>query len=244
MPVKVIQIKSIDVLKNDEKKLETSHQAKDAHLHMKQKIQHAQEELQQLQVKKEQLLEQTNAEIREQKKLWEEEKQTYIEQAQQEGYEDGFSQGKEESIKQYDHLIQKVNEIVELATKDYHKTIKQSDQTIIDLAIHTAEKVIHQHLQDQPETFTQIVQDAIDDLTDQAHIHIFIHASHYDHLIQQKDELKQLIGNDTKLSIYVDSTATQDSCIIEYPAGKIDASIDTQLTEIRSVLLKIATEKN
>lgn len=241
---KVIQIKSIDVIKNHPKDVQQSHNLEEQYVDLQQKIERAQEELRQLQYEKERLLKDTEDKITKQKEQWAEEKQAFRQQVHEEGYEAGYSLGKEESMKQYEKLIQQGNQIVESATKDYHDTLRQSTHMIIDLAIHTTKKVIKKEFENSPETFKQIVVDAINDITNQEYIHIFVHASQYERLLQQKNELKQLLDDHTNLSIYVDQEAAEDSCVIEYPSGKIDASVDTQLSQIRQALREIIVENN
>lgn len=243
-PAKVIQIKAFDVIKNDQKQSTLTQNTNEEYVDIKQQIEQAKKELLQLKEEKAQLLKQTEAEINKAKEQWNQEKQTYIKQAKDEGYTKGFSFGKEESMKQYEHLILEANDIIRAATKNYDELIKQSDHMIIDLAISVAEKIIHQKLHDNKDVFSQLVEDVIEDLTNQEHIYIHIHSSHYEYMQQRKNELEQLIDENTKLSILVDPDATDDSCLIEYSTGKIDASVDTQLKQIKTVLHEIVTGNN
>src|SRR5699024_10276810 len=58
----------------------------------------------------------------------------------------GLIEGKEEGKAQYRALIEKANACVEASLKDYDRTIAQSDEMIVELAVRSAEKIIKQHL--------------------------------------------------------------------------------------------------
>ena len=57
-------------------------------------------------------------------------------------------------------------------------------------------------------------------------------------LLSKKEELLSIFPQDTNLVIYPDSDLSEDSCLIESPSGRIDARIDTQLTEIKMNLIE------
>jgi len=113
---------------------------------------------------------------------------------------------------------------------------------IVKLAVRSAEKVIKQQLSEHPESFLEIVKAAIHELKDHAVVSIFLHPDNYEHVLKQKDELRQLLDAETKLAIYIREDLEKNSCLIEHPYGQIDASVDTQLDQIRQALEEKAME--
>ncbi len=61
-------------------------------------------------------------------------------------------------------------------------------------------------------------------------------------MINVKQEIEQTIGNQASLSIFPNKELAKYSCIIETPFGQIDASIDTQLTELKTKLIDLLEE--
>ncbi|WP_165769089.1 flagellar assembly protein FliH [Virgibacillus profundi] len=234
---KVIQIKPIEVLKKDP--IPTENEGINE---IQNELQIAKNELQSLIQQKEKLLNETKKEIEVEKENWSKEKQLYIEKAKEEGHTAGIALGKEESLKQYEELLTKANSITDLVIKDYHSTIEKSENTILNLSIHTAEKIIKEKLETDPSSFLRIVKAAIKEITDQSVISIYLHPEKYEFVLKQKDELLHILENDTKLSIYMNDELDENSCLIQHPFGQIDAGIDTQLEEIRTVLHEIAME--
>lgn len=200
-------------------------------------------ELRSLQEKREHMLQSTIEEINRERKNWEIEKDVLVKQAHEEGYQAGFQEGKTKGQEHFSTKIKQINELVDLTTTDYYKTLEQSEQVIIDLSIHTAERIIKEELDHEPNRFLAIVTAAIQEIKDQSMISIFVHPSNYEFLVKQKKELKNAVDGDTNISIYMDQKMTENECLIEHPFGQIDASIDTQLQQIREALYQVSMEK-
>src|SRR5699024_7046396 len=97
------------------------------------------QELQQNKRQKEQLLQETEAAINDERKKWETEKQDYIEEAKREGFNAGLIEGKEEGKAQYRAQIERANACDETRLQDHDRTIAQSDEMIVELAVRSAE---------------------------------------------------------------------------------------------------------
>lgn len=236
--VRPIEVNNEDSSTSTEKSLENEPKSIQA------EIEQAREELQKLKEQQSTLINQTNTEIETAKENWETEKQQYIEQAKEAGFTEGFEIGKQESLDQYKQLIQNANKIIESATKDYHSTIENSEETILELAVHVAQKIIKKDLSENQETFISIVNTAVTEVKNQSKISIYVHSEKYELVIGQKEEIARLAGEETDLSIYINDDLNEDSCYIEHPFGKIDSSIDTQLQELRKALHETSMERS
>lgn len=206
-------------------------------------LEQAQKDLDTIVKEKDSLLQETKKKIEQEKQQWEKEREQWIEEAKTLGYNAGFKEGKEEGRLTYQQLLDEANTITDTALKDYHATVEKSTETILDLSIHTAEKIMNRQLTDEPNKFNDIVMAAISEIKDQPIISIYLHPTNYKAVVQQKGELVQLLENEAKLSIYTRENIAEHSCLIEHPFGQIDASIDTQLGQIRSALQTVVTEK-
>ena len=207
------------------------------------RIHSAENELRDLQKKRLDLLQQTEAEIAEARTQWEAERGAYVEAARQEGLETGLTQGRDEGHSEYAELITQANNVLEAAQKDYQATLEKSDHAIIELAIATADKILNKKLEEEPEQFINIVKSAIEEIDDQSTVMINLNPANYETVLNQKDELERILTHDTKLSIYLNEELGENDCIIEHPYGQIDASIDTQLKQIRDILHELALER-
>jgi flagellar assembly protein FliH len=239
---KQIKIKTIKPLQTQIEEQASSNQSLMKHEQLGGELKKQQQELADLQLKRKKLLEQIETEVQAEKEAWQTEKMKYIEAAKQEGFEAGFSQGKSESLAKYKEYLVKANQIIETAKRDYHAIIEQHVDAILEIAVQTAEKIIQQKLNDDPEVFLSIIKAAIKELNDQSEVAIYLHPNQYAFVVQHKDELASLLENNTKLSCYVSDELKENGCMIKHQFGQVDASIDTQLEELRYILLEIAGE--
>ena len=239
---KLIRIKPIEFIKQEQIEQENKLSLNDENFIIQNELQNAKIELESLKQQKETMLQNAIADIKSVKESWDIEKQQLIKQAYEEGRSAGLIIGKKDAMEQYKQLIDRANNIVESAKKDYHTTIEQADKMIVQLAIHIAEKIMKKKISDDPTSFLAIVAAAIKEIKDQSVISIFLHPDNYEFILKQKNELKNSLDRDTEISIYIDQEMVKGDCLIEHPFGQIDASIDTQLQQIRSVLSNIMME--
>lgn len=240
---KVIQIKSIQPNKIEHENINGSLSLEDEKITIEKELQNIEAELVRLKEEKEKLLQATRQKIINEKENWIKEKELLIKEGYQEGYDLGFIEGKQASEEKYNKLITQINDLVDVTTKDYHTTLEQSEHIIVDLAIKTSEKIIKDKIVEDSKVFLEIVTEAIKEIKDQSIISIYLHPNNYELLMKQKEELVNALDGDTKLSIYVDQKMVENECLIEHPFGQIDASIDTQLQQIREVLHQVTMEK-
>lgn len=188
-------------------------------------------------------LHQATMQISQMKEAWEVERTNLSEQARQVGYEEGIQLGQQEVYQQLAHLIEEANSVVELAKTDYVKQVEQSEETIVKLGIKVAEKILHVHLQNNQDDFIQIVKNAIKEVKEHADVSIKVHPAMFELVSSQREELLTLLTGEKNLYVYPDFEIEETGCIIESSFGRIDASIDSQLTELKNKLLELLQEE-
>lgn len=80
-------------------------------------------------------------------------------------------------------------------------------------------------------------------MREQSEVKVYVHPFYYEMLVQQKDELRAVFNQPTDIFIYPDEQLTENGCVIETPFGRIDASVDTQLQQIKQQLLERLEEE-
>ncbi|KAA0547939.1 flagellar assembly protein FliH [Bacillus sp. BGMRC 2118] len=188
-------------------------------------------------------LQEATMEIAQMRSAWEDEKVMLIEQVKQEGFQEGIQLGQQEVYSQLTHLIDEANSVVDLSKSDYVKQIEQSEETILKLGVKVAEKILKLHLQNNHEDFMQIVKNAIREVKDHDNVSIKVHPSMFELVSSQKEELVALFTGDKNLFVYPDNDLEETGCVIESSFGRIDASIDSQLTELKNKLLELLQEE-
>lgn len=176
--------------------------------------------------------------IREQQ-LWEKEKAALAEQARQEGFEAGLEEGRKQGRGEYRESIAFAREIIEMARNDYKQHLESSEKTLLELGVKIAGRILGEKLEADETSFLSIVKRAIKEARNSREIQLHVNPVHYDFLLSQKAELTALFPKETDFYIYPDEELPEEACCIESETGRIDASIDSQLEELRIKLMEI-----
>lgn len=168
----------------------------------------------------------------------EQQKEQLFKQAEETGYNSGFQQGLEQGKVQYEALIQEAKNVIDASKADYFKRIQEAEPMIVQLALKVSEKIISDTITEDQERWLSLVKGVINEVREQEHIKLYVHPSWYEYVLSQKEELKMLVPNCDNLYIYPDVHLNEQGCSVETSFGKIDASVDSQLNEIKHVLLE------
>ncbi|MBU8877830.1 flagellar assembly protein FliH [Bacillus sp. FJAT-29790] len=177
--------------------------------------------------------------MNEQKQAFELEKETIAEQAREAGFSNGLEEGHKKGYTEYAELIQSAKEVVESAKKDFRRHVDSSEKTILNIGLKVAQKILGKSLQDNNEEFLSIVKLALKEARENQEVQLHVHPVHYEFLLSNKDELITLFPKEIDFYIFPDDDLSESSCIIESVNGKIDASIDSQLEEIKQKLIEM-----
>ena len=161
------------------------------------------------------------------------------EEAKQIGYDEGFNVGKKQGYDEQQEKLEMAKQVVELAKKDYQHYIQSSEHTILELALRVSEKIINQELESNNEAFVQLVIGAIKEAREYQEVQLRVHPTQYETVLSYKEELLSIFPKETEFFIFPDDNLTPTSCMIETPSGRIDASIDSQMYEVKEKLFEL-----
>ena len=173
------------------------------------------------------------------KEAWEQERLQWIEAAKKEGLELGLAEGRQQGYEEYAAAIAEARAVVEQSKTAAIEHVEKSEATILELAMKIAEKVLDTALKEDPAYFVPLVKMALKEARDYKEIQIQIHPSQYEMIVAQSDELEALFPTDAKFYIYPNEDLEVQQCFIESTNGRIDASVDSQLQEIKEKLFEI-----
>ncbi|MET3682134.1 flagellar assembly protein FliH [Alkalibacillus flavidus] len=230
---KKIQLKPIDLPEEPVEETEDETEV-DYDALAQEKVQEAEQKLEDAQQQADQMIQDARAQIEQEREQFEAEKQKALNQAHEQGYQDGFQQGEG----QFNDLINQATQAVERAQSDYHNKVQAAEETILSIAVKSAEKILHQQLHEDESRFLPVVQESIEDVSDQPEIKVYVHVNQYQLLLDRKQTLQQLLNQYTTLSIYPKKTMDEYGCVIETEQGQIDTSIDTRLNELKRTLIE------
>ncbi|WP_406946190.1 flagellar assembly protein FliH [Halobacillus sp. SY10] len=212
-------------------------------LQINQELEQAQKDLVAARNQREQLIRSTEEEIESLKATWQEEKKVIENEAYQKGMDQGFRQGHKEGYDALQNKLSQANDIIQQAKASHDRMVTNSERSIVEVAMKTAEKILNVKLEEDPTLFLPVVKKVIEEVKGQPEVALYVHPEKYDFVHKQSDELERLITPSSHLSIYAEEELDPDACIVESQFGRLDGSIDTQLSELRQQLLSVANEE-
>lgn len=167
-------------------------------------------------------------------------------EAQEEGFAEGYELGRkqaEEHIKeQYQAFIEEGQALLQLAHQNKEQIIQEAEPFLLELSISIAEKIIQHQLTVSPEWMIELVKEALTRKREKGLITLCVSAEHYPYVQQFRDELSLVIDSQAELQILPDGKVQDHGCVIRSSFGNIDATVDTQLQEIKQALYQIAMQ--
>lgn len=178
------------------------------------------------------------------RELLEQEKQAVLQQAQQEGFQRGLEEGKSQAIHEYSGIISMAQEVLEAAKTDYTAQVEASEETILQIAVKIAGKIIGNEITAEPSQLLSFVKRGLKEAKEQDEVRLHVHPSHYQFLLDNKEELLLVFATEAKLFIYPDADIQETMCVIESSSGRIDAGLDSQLKELKDKLFEFRGSGN
>ncbi|MCR2820721.1 flagellar assembly protein FliH [Lederbergia panacisoli] len=170
---------------------------------------------------------------------WECEEQRLIHEANEKGLQIGIDEGKQIGLAEYESLIEKAKLIVDSSKEAFQSHLESSEATIVEIAMQSAERIIHTCLTEQQERFLPLVKKALKEAKDFKEVQIHVHPLQYELLISEKNELDAIFPHGIQCFIYPDEDLEEYSCFIESENGRIDASVSSQLIELKKTLMEL-----
>ena len=165
--------------------------------------------------------------------------------ARDEGYRDGYAQGiakaMEDSVRDREataaRLEKEVQDFLEKASLARDEMLLQSRDELLELCLSVAEKVVRVSLKSSSEVIVRMIQTATERMKRQEGVHIYISGCDARQLAKISPALTSTLG---ALSQHIKVVPMGDdesgTCIVETPEEIVDASVSTQMSNIRDVL--------
>lgn len=188
---------------------------------------------------------QAEALLEEYRKKAEEEAQQARQQAHEDGYRQGYMDGMQKAEiegraklqEQLEKQAEEVRSFLEKASMAKDEMLEQTKSDMCDLSIAVAEKIIHVSLKSSQEVIARMIQMATEKLKRREWVHIYVGGCDAKQLAQITPELNSaLAGLSEHVKIIPMANDETGTCIIEMPDAIIDASVSTQVSNIREML--------
>lgn len=174
--------------------------------------------------------------------------QRIYQEAKENGFRDGYAEGlehaKEESARlraeEAAKLAGEVQQFLERAGAAVDQQMDRNLEDLRDLALAVAEKVICVSLRSSTDIIARMVQTALDKRKHREWVYIYVAESDVKRAAQLPASLLSAVsGVSDRVRIIPMADDESGTCVIEMPEEIIDASVSTQMSNIRNMLNNI-----
>ncbi len=161
-----------------------------------------------------------------------------IKKARKEAYDEGYAEGLVEArVKVAAKMEAQVNEFLISAVREKDELLKKSQEEMCELALAIAEKIIQISLKSSAEVVARMIQVSIEKLKRREWVRIYVCDTDAQGIIESTPELTAaLAGLSDNVKIVPLTDSEEGTCIIEMPDEIIDASVKTQMQNIRETI--------
>lgn len=158
--------------------------------------------------------------------------ETVHEEARQQGYQDGLTAGEAKLEQASRALSDALAEIQHLR----ESVLINSRQDMLNLVMTIAEQLVQQELTLKADAILPVVERALKSAVRSENMRVKVHPGDLETVTEHKPLFLASVSGLTAISFEADASMTPGGCKIESDLGEVDATLETQLEEIRSAL--------
>ncbi|MDR7235719.1 flagellar assembly protein FliH [Neobacillus drentensis] len=167
-------------------------------------------------------------------------------EAKQQGFEEGLATGKQEAIlkvqQEYQQKLEQAQHLLHLAYEQKESIISEAEPFLLELSTVIASQIVKQELESHPDIFVDLIKQHILRFKEKESITVCVHPEDFEFIQSQRVHLVAIVNGETEIKIIPDHSVSPKGCIIRTAYGSVDARIDTQIEEIKKVILEARRE--
>ncbi|MCL6570292.1 MAG: flagellar assembly protein FliH [Bacillus sp. (in: Bacteria)] len=167
-------------------------------------------------------------------------------EAKEQGFIEGSTNGRQEALiqvqEEYQGKLVQVQLLLEQAYQQKNLIISEAEPFLLELSTVIASQIIKQELEGYPDKFVELIKQHILRFKEKEFITICVHPDDFEFIQSQRVHLVAVVNGETEIKIIPDHSVSPKGCIIRTAYGSVDARIDTQIEEIKKVILEVRRE--
>lgn len=163
-------------------------------------------------------------------------------EAFQQGYQEGLAQAEHDMAQRMAEMMEEAQIVLQEAYRARDVIIQEAEPFLVELSCGIAEKIVDKQLTVEPEFAMDLIRKNLARKREQGLISLCVSPAQFAFVNAAREELSLAVDSQAELQILPDSTVKDMGCVIRSSFGSIDARIDTQLTEIKKELVRIALD--
>ena len=149
-----------------------------------------------------------------------------------------------EAVRQEQHqILVDANAAAERTISEARESCKDyvigAENTIAEMVMRIANKVLPQHLIDVPQLILPLVREALQKVKDQPHVEVHVAPEAYELVMMAQSEFQAQLEGSATLSVKSDESLKTGDCLLESPNGVVDAGLATQLQLVEQAVRNV-----
>jgi flagellar assembly protein FliH len=161
-------------------------------------------------------------------------------QAFQKGFADGIRRGKEQQKQEAVQMIQTLTALIQEMNHLKKNILENAEAEVLDLALAVAQKVIHRECATRREIIQGVLKEAIRGIVDRENMKIHVHPQDFQYMMEIKTDFLSSFDGIKNIVFEEDETIGRGGAVIETLFGEVDARIDQQFNEIKTLFTSSA----
>ena len=161
---------------------------------------------------------------------WADEKNQLQQQAYEEAFQSGFSEGREKAYVEMTASIEQANDITKKSHENALQYQMSQERVVLEIAMRATERIIGATLEDDEEKFLAVVKRALKEVREMKEIKLYVSLDYYSLVSDNRAELASIFPPDVPFLIFSNEDFETTECYIETNHGRIVVSVDDQLT--------------
>lgn len=157
-------------------------------------------------------------------------------QGYEDGYNAGFVGGEDKAYQDNRNTAQALRDLMAKYDEHWQSLLAEELDDLKYLALEIAEKIVCDHIIIDPEFYENMVDKALDSFRNYQWVDIYIDEQPEVAIRLENHLAKVMTANSAYLRIRQDKDADLGQCVVESDAGVVDASVQTQLAQVKNVL--------
>ncbi len=155
------------------------------------------------------------------------------------GYKQGYEEGYNKSIAEYNFLIQEALGVKNTLLEWKKKEIDNLEKDIIHLVLDSIQKIIQIKLEEDDHVILNILREGLNKFTFTESLIIRANSENFDVVNFSKDKILAMAEHIDQIDIKVDNSLHKGEIIIDTSSGSINPSITNQIEILKESFLKL-----
>lgn len=150
------------------------------------------------------------------------------------GWQQGYGEGWQQALQENAGTAQRLALVVAAVTADYEASARNLDEQLVSLSLMLARLIVQHEVAIAPDTVLRVARAALREVSIAQAVALRVHED--DAALLQARISSLGLPDTVRVAVVVDPAVAAGGCMVESGAGRVDATIDTQLARLERLL--------